>query len=310
MLCFSWECLHNPWLKWTLTPKFIFSGSSPMTWFSSCSTTASLSQAHCSQWISISAAGLGAGLGLKDLMEQILKSKGKDLSLGLFWVRLQKTKLGLCRRGWMWPEKELKSKREDLSMCLFQVRLKNPKLALPRRGWGWVGGQRRNTLQSKSKMINWIRMGEWSLSGGVGGKNGLIFLPVWAYSIEYSNSISPCSSSTFSIKIFETPCNKEGVVLTLAALRNHKVHLCLLKPLPTKVCHKYLLRSSFFALSCEVQPILSSLPAPRAEPWSSSSSSSSAPLLRHFRETRGALRALHPQIHQCLVLCWRFWNRR
>lgn len=59
-------------------------------------------------------------------MEQILKSKGKDLSLGLFWVRLQKTRLGLPRRGWMWPEKELKSKREDLNLCLFQVRLKSP----------------------------------------------------------------------------------------------------------------------------------------------------------------------------------------
>lgn len=106
MLCFSWECLHNPWLKWTLTPKFIFSVSSLMPWFGSYSTTASLSQLHCSQWISINAAELGAGLGLKDLMEQMLKSKGKDFNLGLFRVWLQKTKLGLPRRGWMWPEKE------------------------------------------------------------------------------------------------------------------------------------------------------------------------------------------------------------
>lgn len=102
MLCFLWECLHNLWLKQTLKPKFIFSVSSLMPWFSSHSTTASSSQLHCSLWISISAAELRAGLGLKDLMEHSLKSKGKDFNLGLFQVRLQKTKLGLPRRGWRW----------------------------------------------------------------------------------------------------------------------------------------------------------------------------------------------------------------
>lgn len=137
MLCFSWECLHNPWLKWTLTPKFIFLVSSLMPWFSSYSTTASLSQLHCSQWISIDAAELGAGLGLKDLMEQMLKWKGKCFNLGLFWVRLQQIKLSFPRRGCMWPEKELKSRREDFHLDLFQVRLQKIKLFLPRRGWMW-----------------------------------------------------------------------------------------------------------------------------------------------------------------------------
>lgn len=48
------------------------------------------------------------------------------------------------------------------------------------------------------------------------------------------NVLHLSSSSNSYIKPFKTLCNEEGLVLMLAVLKNCKVHLCLLKPLPTK----------------------------------------------------------------------------
>ena len=74
-----------------------------------------------------------------------------------------------------------------------------------------------------------MRMNEQPSFEGVGKKRVDLFF----YLFEGTLSLH-AALPLLILKPFKTVYNEEGLVLMLAALKNHKAYLCLLKPLPTK----------------------------------------------------------------------------
>lgn len=148
MLCFLWEYLHNPQLKWTLTPKFIFPFSTSAQWFD----LVLIPQEHSYQnstavyeFPSVQHQQNQSRAVFEGPHRAVLESMG-DVGFGTCQARLDKSKSGL----------------------------------LERLGGGW----RRDMLQSKAEQKgNWVRMAEWPFFEGVGKKSWLIYLSVWTSSV-------------------------------------------------------------------------------------------------------------------------------